>query len=360
MGFNAMSLRRLVIAFMLSMALSAAVCLGLRAGGGAPKNGANLAQGVVDPSGPGQKVVDWSLYPTPPVAFGRGDPAAAALSVREIDRRQILEALKRTEHALDGPDTREMRRRLIAQFVALDPQMALSYVDTLAGDEYVRQKVNAMGAWAARDSAAAAAFFGENALLGGFTQAEDRQTAAAIVKEWVVQDPRAAFAWVSGLPEEARAEAVFAMVIRLAKHDPRIALQMVDSLEANYERAEAMRPLAEHWAQKAPVVAAAWVSALRNEPERNYAASGLLTGWMNADARAAIEWVSRLPMGSTRDAAVAAMVQTPAAQKNPETAVTWAASIQDAQLRGQVFPQVLQHWQALDAAAAERWLSSQR
>jgi hypothetical protein len=282
------------------------------------------------------------------------------LSVLEIDRRQILEALKRTEQALDGPENREMRRRLIAQFVALDPPMALSYVDTLAGDEYVRQKVNAMGAWAARDPAAAAAFFGENELSGGFTEDEDRLGAAAIVKEWVVQDPQAAFAWVSNLPEEARTEAVFAMVIRLAKHDPRIALQMVDSLDANYERAEAMQPLAEHWAQKAPVVAAAWVSALRNEPERNYAASGLMTGWMNADARAATEWVARLPKGSTRDAAIAAMVQTPVAQKDPATAVRWAASIQDLQLRGHVYPQVLEQWRERDPAAAERWLATQR
>lgn len=352
-----MKLRRLLTAFLLSMAVGGAVTLGMRAAG--PKEWAKLTVGKRGAAAKTNEKDVWSLYPVPPVAYG-GDAAAASmgLTVREIDRRQILEALKRTDHALDDPAKREMRRRLVAQFVALDPQMALSYVETLSGDEYVRQKINAFGAWAGRDPAAASAFFAENELHGGFAEDEDRLAAAAIAKVWVVQDPQAAFNWVSSLPEEAREEAVAAIVIRVARHDPKFARQMVDSLDANYERAEAMHPLAVQWGQKAPVAAAAWVTALRNETERSYAASGLMTGWTEKDMEAAIQWASELPAGGTRDAAIAAMVQTSAVQKHPETAVTWAATIQDAQLRGLVYPQALEQWQAQDPAAAARWLSS--
>jgi len=81
---------------------------------------------------------------------------------------------------------------------------------------------------------------------------------------------------------------------------------------------------------------------------------------MDADAKAASQWVLQQPPSHTRDAAIAAMVQTPAAQKNLENAANWAASIQDSPLREQVSSQVIQQWQTQNPRAAQQWLSNHR
>ena len=361
-----MSLRLPLIGIAVVLALGVSIYLGLQAG--APDAAAKTSLPIAIPkSEPNKKANALSIKGTPPPfpmmedSFPASAPAApVAAAAPQMDQQQIMAALKKLEVLSDGPDKHKRRQELLALFVALDPITALSYVETLTGEEHALQKTAALGVWAEKNPAAAASYFKENGLPGGIASDEDRNSAAAIAKAWAAQDTAAAWSWVATLPEDARGQATAEVVTRMAERDPQAALHAVQSLITDYERAEAMQPLADQWARSAPVVAAAWVSALRDEAQQSYAASGLVTGWMATSPRAASEWVAQLSPGNARDSAIVSMVQAPTAQKSPEAALTWAANIQNEELRNQILPQVMREWQARDPVAAEKWLSKHR
>jgi hypothetical protein len=271
--------------------------------------------------------------------------------------QELTEALKQLDTLSDGPDKQKRRGELVALLAAADPHLALDYVGTLTGDEQAQQKTTVLGVWAQSDPTAAGTYFQESLAAGQTPTDEDRKAAAAIANAWASRDTHAAWGWVNHLPAEVRVEATAAVVTRMAEKDPQVALRAVRSLVSPDERAAAMQPLAAEWAHKAPIVTAAWVSGLADDAEKNYAASGLMTGWMTISPRAASEWVAQLPQGDAKDSAIVAMVQAPTAMKSPEGALTWAASIQNLELRNEILPQILRQWQALDPAAAQSFIT---
>lgn len=273
---------------------------------------------------------------------------------------ETLAELRRLDSAPAGVDVEALRKALVTRLATLDPGKALSYVDTLSGEEHGRQKVNVYAVWAGRDPAAAASYFDRNELSGGLASDEALQSAATLARAWAGRDPAQALDWVKSLPEEARGTAVDAVISSLAASDPRKALQAVLSLGQAYEQAEAMRPLAQEWARQNPASASSWVTSLEDPALQSQAALGLVTTWMTQDAQAASAWVASLPAGRTRDVAVAAMVQAQAARQDPASAARWAATIQDDALRQQVLPQLVQRWQVHDPAAAQAWLATGR
>ena len=273
-----------------------------------------------------------------------------------LSEPQTLAALHKLDLLAPGVEARLQRHVLLGRFAELDPETALTYVDTLSGTERDEQMTNVLSTWASRDPAAASAHFQSTALSGGLASSEDRETAASIASEWARKDPAAALGWAAALPEEVRSEARSRIIASIAATNPTLAAQTVTTLPAGYERAEAMQPLASQWAQSSPAQAASWVQSLSNISEQASAASGLVSSWMNTDPMAASQWISNLKPGSVRDAAVASLVQAPSLRNDPEAATLWAASVQDISLREQLVQETSRRWQLQDAAAASTCL----
>lgn len=368
-----MTLRLPLVGLAVILAMGAAIYFGLEAGGPDAKSPLPLVAAPASKSEANKKLLT-SAFKGAPNAFpvmdsapaARPAPAMAASSSasaaqapasgQAMNQEQILAALQALDSLADGPDKTTKRHELVALYAALDPQATLDYVNALTGDERGQLQSFVLGEWAGKDPAGAAAHFRANFLTEANSIDDNRRSAGAIAKAWAGQDTGAAWSWVATLPEDVRSQATGAVVAKMAENDPQAALHAVKSIASPAERAEAMSPLAEQWAQSAPVVAAAWVSGLRDPSEQNNAAAGLVSGWMLTSPKNASTWVSQLPAGDTRDAAIAAMVQAPTAMKSPEAALTWAAGIQNLELRNQMLPQVLQQWQAQDPAGAEQFI----
>lgn len=276
--------------------------------------------------------------------------------VAQLNTPQTIAALRKLDGAADDPETRMTRQLLVTRFAEQDPETALTYVDTLDGDEHVQQKMNAMSTWASRDGAAASAHF-DAQVQAGLLSDEDARTAAVIANEWAHTNPQAAWQWASQLPEEARDQALRRVAGQLARDNPGAAVLAVSSLEAE-SRPAAMEALATEWAQTSPAKTASWVTSISDHDQQARAASGLVTSWMSSDPMAASTWVSRLYPGATRDAAVAAMVEAQSLRNDPQAATLWAASVQDATLREQLVAQAVKRWSYHDADAASAWMAS--
>jgi hypothetical protein len=282
---------------------------------------------------------------------------SAAQKIAAFDTKQTLSALKAGDMNPAGED-RLLRQLLIAHYAQLDPETALSYVDSLSGTDHSQQRLTALESWASVEPAAAAAHL-EASLTAGLATQEDSTAVTAIVREWAEKDPQSAWQWVSSLPEEARAEALNQLAARWAKKDPSSALAAAQALPSEADRSAVMQPLVAQLAQTQPASTAAWVRSLPSEQQPS-ATAGLMQSWLMKDARSATQWAQQLPAGSTRDAAVAALVQSPALRRDPATAAHWAATVSDPTLRAQLVNLSFSRWQLHDAAAAERWASSIR
>lgn len=276
----------------------------------------------------------------------------------KLGQPETIATLHRLDQQGNGPEQRITRQLLVSRFAEMDPQTALTYVDTLKGDEYAAQKINALSTWAAKDPRGAAAFFEDQVLTGGIASDEDAMAAAAIAGEWALTQPTAAWEWATNLPEDTRAEALNRVATRLAEVNPQAALKAASSLTDANERAAVMQPLAARWAESSPTQTAVWVQSLTNTAEQASAASGLVESWVSSDPLAVSRWISMLPTGMTKDASISAMITSQALKNDPEAATLWAASIQDATLRSELLAQSLQRWQVHDAAAASRWAAT--
>lgn len=299
--------------------------------------------------------------PTPPRALKTdsiNDRFALMIErVQKLDVRETIAALRKLDNSADEPEARISRQVLVTHFAEKDPETALTYVDTLSGDEFVQQKINAMSTWASRDGQAAAAHFESRSLQAGLVDDDDARTAAAIANEWAHSDPQAAWKWAASLPEEVRDQAVRRVATHLAATDTTTAIQAVNELPAE-DRGAAMGALAERWAESAPGKTATWVNTLTDADQKAAAASGLITTWVARDPMAASTWVSQMYPGKARDAAIAALVKAQALRNDPQAATLWAASVQDRELRAELLGQSVRRWQMHDPDAASAWLAS--
>jgi hypothetical protein len=97
--------------------------------------------------------------------------------------------------------------------------------------------------------------------------------------------------------------------------------------------------LGEKLAHYYPAETASWAVTLDGEQQKA-AVTGVIRSWAEADAATASDWVDKLTKGPVKDAAVAALA--PAIIWDFSSAITWAGTIEEPELRDKTFQQVLQ------------------
>jgi hypothetical protein len=274
-----------------------------------------------------------------------GRMAALLLNAETLDAPGTLAALKSLDLQPPGTDTRTARQILLARYADLDPETALTYVDTLPDADRTASSLTIMNAWAARDPRAAAAHLEANAGSFGLSEEDAALSAAGIASTWAAQDMPSAVQWVAGLSDDMRAAAIPALAGTLAASNPAAATVMVTGLTDSAEQTAAAASVANQWAQAQPRATAAWVSSLTNSQTQSAAAASLITAWMQTDPAAASQWVNALPSSAARDAAIASLTESPAIRNDAESAVAWASAIKDPTLRESILPAAVRRWQ---------------
>ena len=278
--------------------------------------------------------------------------------IETMDIKEVLASLKKLRPQPGGPDKLMAEQMLLARYGELDPQTALTYVETLAGVEYETSGLTVMSAWTASDPEAAAAHYRENLDDFGILDDHQRVTAGMVAAEWARQDPEAALTWAEELPTDVRGEAYGRIASQIVTEDPTRATAMLATMEPGLERKEMMGTLVSQWAYQDPQAAADWVINHTTGSEQSHGVSSLMTAWMVANPLDASTWVGRLDDGATKDSAIVALTQSRAVSSDPVAAIAWSESIQDPNLRTDAIKQAADQWLKADPAAAQRWLQS--
>jgi hypothetical protein len=113
----------------------------------------------------------------------------------------------------------------------------------------------------------------------------------------------------------------------------------LDSIPPGLSQQNAVTVSVRNWAVQAPEQAAAWVERLSEGPLRHAAIESVAEVWAKENSIRAAEWLNSLPAGASRDKAVGMFALT-LASTSPEKAAQWADKIQNETLRVSVRDQL--------------------
>lgn len=236
------------------------------------------------------------------------DPQAAAQVVA-----QLPAGLVQTHAALD----------VVRALAAQDPQSALSWIKTLPGGEVQQLALNnVLDLWSGKNPADAGQYVAQ--MPGG----PDQDAAAVhLAKDLAAANPSGAIRWAEGL-------------------------------ESDSARNVALVSIASGWAEQDPAAATQWASTLAaDSPARTKAMKDALSYWVMADASAAGSFVQGLP---EVDQPSAIMVVAPTlAQNDPASALDWAQTISDPDVREIALQQVVTRWADNQPQEAALWVMTE-
>lgn len=149
-----------------------------------------------------------------------------------------------------------------------------------------------------------------------------------------------------------RMRAVNSVLGRLAQSDPDSARKLVETLEPGRERAEAAKTVGNAWFEAAPEQASAWFLEQVPDSEVPAALRDITQRWLRRDPNIAGEWLSQFEPGEQSDPARAAFSQG-IAGIDPASAVSWAETITNQQMREGSLVNIYKNWRMRDPAAAE-------
>ncbi|MBG69207.1 MAG: hypothetical protein CMN06_03625 [Roseibacillus sp.] len=339
--------------------------------------------------------------------------------IRNLDPNEIEGYLGRIRSGKGKMDseTNMLRRLLYARWTQEDPDGALANLSSAGGKQAYEDAGTVIGTLASMDPARAAAWLAdpENALLRQpWMSAILSRTVA---EQWARQDPDAALAWASTLEAEQRSGAYAGIINNIMASDPQRAAELAMSLD-EYDRPKLLGQIAESWAARDPAEAVAWANSLSegeregslqealgswaasdpskaaayvdqmpeqeragvvgeiarnwaqqepaeaaewlgNQPESEGKAGAMgqvMWNWTTSDPEAAANWLGEQPAGPSYDNGVTGLAKAAThAYDDPSTAVTWASTIENPDLRDRMTTHTLGVWRRQDEQAAQAW-----
>ncbi len=256
------------------------------------------------------------------------DSERARVAVLEVwGRKAPAEAIAWSNHALAGEPSRTRNSQLMAiyrGFAANNPaaafQQALAINDNnrlknQLLDQVIRVQIESGGLQAAKLTVDLVA-----------DPEMQRSLRRELVDEWAEFDPKAAAAYVAKLGEDADSSIKSALV--------------------------------SEWAESDPAAAATWLSSLDvDDPAIARASSSVIREWTRYDLAASADWLNSLPASPELDRAVISYTFR-AAEEDPETAMSWAQSIEDDRRRTWMMERVASAWKNQDAETFKNFLDN--
>jgi hypothetical protein len=172
-----------------------------------------------------------------------------------------------------------------------------------------------------------------------------------------------ATAWAEGLPEGDMKESAFD---QLAENMSRTDLDGAKAWIAEHAGADyagdAVREVAERISRDDPQAALTWADSLPETAQAGVYREAMGT-WTREDPTAASQYLATLDNSPNRDAAVGSFATSLARardeeQRDPESAASWAITIEDETVRTDTVTEVARSWMRSDREAATAWLPS--
>lgn len=167
---------------------------------------------------------------------------------------------------------------------------------------------------------------------------------------------RAAASAAHGGDTAASLDRVRQVTKRLLRNDPAAATAQIMTWPQSPARDAALETAAQSWSEFSTPEALSWAESLSAEAQPR-ALGGIMQTWAENEPAEASEYLAALPEDIARDAPASGFARG-LAQVDPASALTWAATVQDAALRQSALMEVAGRWLSKDAAAAQQGLSS--
>lgn len=357
--------------------------------------GAALETARLDSTPPSIAVPAAAAEPDLGVSPEFADPTLQSLLVGEspalsgsVARQLLGEAFALPK---SDPNRSRLIRDLLGQLAETEPASALEWASQIESyRDRERARIAVLQVWGKGDPAAALAW-ADKALANEPARARNAQL-TAIYRGYAASNPEAAFQQALALQDdnrlrgrllgeviETQVESGGLMAAKLAvdlvsdpdlqaslrrelvdewaAFDPEAAAQYVQSLgDAANEQLKST--LVSEWAESDPAAAAAWLSGLsEDDPAIARASAAIIQEWTRYDLAASAEWLNSLPPSPELDRAVISYTFR-AAEEDPETAMTWAESIENDRRRTWMMERVAATWKEQDSESFKSYLNA--
>ncbi len=287
-----------------------------------------------------------------------------------------------------SPQAAALLNQTLAQWAKIDPRAAMNYALSL---DSRRARVNAvntiLGTWAKTDPAAAQQWFMQN-------MPQDPLAADATVRQLYsgmgAENMNIALSTLWQLPtaelQKIAMQTLMSQVV--ASGDASTVSSYYRTLSDPLQKNYLAISMAQTWAAYQPDVAAEWLSKVTDPIMQKQGVSQLAATWAFEDPAAATQWASQLPTTTLRNPTLVQTTKTwaredpvaaadwvltlnppslqadPAIQglvgsilyANPQSAMMWANSVADPNLRVSMMKQAGQVWMVQDPANASLYI----
>jgi hypothetical protein len=149
-----------------------------------------------------------------------------------------------------------------------------------------------------------------------------------------------------------------ALASHWARFEPEKAAAWVRSWPEGIAQRHVLMQVSQAWSEADPERAAEFAKALPPGDLRKMAVTQTVTSWLANEPGKASEWMDRYEPSPDFDNAVYVLATAPGTLRNPDTAISWADSITDRELRLQALHTILTDWAKRDRAAVTEYLSN--
>jgi hypothetical protein len=164
-------------------------------------------------------------------------------------------------------------------------------------------------------------------------------------------------AWVDTITDpDLRGGALSRVAESAIREDLPGAVEWVTQYAGDESANRAVSRVASAWAEDDPRAVLTWADGLPDATKAS-AYGEAFEEWTRQDATAAGEHLSNMQASPERDAAVEEFA-TNVARTEPTTAIQWAETIADQEIRTEALTEVAQTWYRQDQAAATQWLET--
>jgi hypothetical protein len=270
------------------------------------------------------------------------------------------------------------------EWVTRDPEAALAQHSKMtdAMERIVFGRFIVLGV-AATDPARAASYLSHE--WGGL--AADKDLFQMIASGWAYENPTAALAWASALPNgDGRSAALTSVFQAWSEKDPAAAAASIAQEPPGRIDARVFSTLSKSWSRTDPRAALAWIEGLTRKSDQDAAwsaftpdvakvgadaslemingipseanrvrvASQAAYAFAQQDPSAALAWVERLPEGTVRDSALKPVLET-LSRTDPVKAVSFVTTLPPGDRRAELLSRAVRNWAGQDTDAAVAW-----
>lgn len=186
---------------------------------------------------------------------------------------------------------------------------------------------------------------------------ERDQLIQVALNAWAARDSRAALEWIQARPPSLQRTQLLANAFTsLAIREPVAALEKVNQLPAA-EKQQVLPQVLMNWAGVDPIAAAQWVEKQPDTPSSRELTSMIASAYAQRDPEDALRWAASLP--SEQGQVLMSQVIQHVSQDDPERASVMVSKMDEGIHRNNAIGAVAQMWAQSDPRAALAWLSRQ-